>query len=72
MARNLPLITFAAIFVAGMVLAGMALIQPLGFTDRQIIPWPATATQSDMQIVIDYNALHYFAEQNVEQTVESH
>jgi len=72
MIRNLPLLTFAAIFVSGMVLAGMALIQPLGFADRQIIPWTASASQYEMQIVIDSNAVRYFAERDSGKTVESH
>lgn len=72
MIRNLPLITLAVIFVAGMVLAGMALIQPLGFADSQIIPWPATEIRSDVQIVIDPSLTHYFVEQDTGKTIGSH
>lgn len=60
MTRNLPLITFAIIFVAGMILAGMALVHPLGFTDSEIISWPANNSQADVQIMIDSNSVYYF------------
>ena len=72
MARNLPLITLAAIFAAGLVLVGMAFVYPLGFSDQQIIPYPSVASHSEMKIVIDKNALQYFAERNAEKSVETY
>jgi len=72
MFRNLPLLTFALIFVAGIALVGIAFVQPLGFSEAKIMFWSANATQSDFQIVLDSNLAGYFVEKDIDKTARYH